>query len=218
MTIHHYILTSKTRPKKTRTTRIHLRRYPTSITAPLSWVRVFSMHSLLIYGGGSMLHPPFFFKPEVDVAFSHVVSCLIASSHVVSCLASNLATSAVVSSKPSRLAKSARTCTTFRSINISMYSSSQYQNLHAFYTIKLKVSTTSVIREHKPKLKRAHTPSFQHLMNTHPGCSGVVDTRCTTTLGQWPHLMRGNGAPTSFWASTEPGRPPFAYLPADHRR
>ena len=55
-------------------------------------------------------------------------------------------------------------------------------------------------------------------MNTHPGCSGVVDTRRTTTLGQWSHLMRGNGAPTSFWASTEPGRPPFAYLPAGHRR
>ena len=55
-------------------------------------------------------------------------------------------------------------------------------------------------------------------MNTHPGCSSVIDTRCTTILGQWSHLMRGNGAPTSFWASTKPGRPPFAYLPADHRR
>ena len=207
MTIHHHILTSKARPKKTITIRIHLRRYPTSITAPLSWVRPFSMHSLLICGGGSTLHPPFFFKPKVDVA----------SSHVVSCLASNLATSALVSSTTSRLAKSARTCIKFRSINISMYSSSQYQNLHPFYTIKLKVSTTSLIREHKPKLKRAHTPSFKHLMNTHPGCSGVVDTRRTTILGQWSHLMRGNGVPTSFWASTEPGRPPFVYLPADHR-
>ena len=55
-------------------------------------------------------------------------------------------------------------------------------------------------------------------MNTHPGCSGVVDTRCTTILGQWSHLMSGNGAPTSFWASTEPDRPPFVYLLADHRR
>ena len=55
-------------------------------------------------------------------------------------------------------------------------------------------------------------------MNTHPGCSGVVDTRRTTILGQWSHLMSGNGAPASFWASTEPGRPPFVYLPADHRR
>ena len=145
MTIHHHILTSKARPKKTRTTRIHLRRYPTSITAPLSWVRAFSMHSLLICGGGSTLHPPFFFKPEVDVASSHVVSCLVASSHVVSCLASNLATSALVSSTASMLAKSARTCTKFRSINISMYSSSQYQNLHPFYTTKFEVSTTSQI-------------------------------------------------------------------------
>ena len=136
MTIHHHILTSKARPKKTRTTRIHLRRYPTSITAPLSWVRAFSMHSLLIYGGGSIWHPPFFFKPEVDVA----------SSHLVSCLASNLATSALVSSTSSMLAKSARTCTKFRSINISMYSYSKYQNLHSFYIIKLKVNTTSLIR------------------------------------------------------------------------
>ena len=161
------------------------------------------MHSLLICGGGSIWHPPFFFKPDVDVA---------------SCLASNLAISALVSFTSSMLAKSARTCTKFRSINISMYSSSQYQNLHPFYTIKFEVSTTSLLREHKPKLKRAHTPSFKHLMNTHPGCSGVVDTRRTTILGQWSHLISGNGAPASFWASTEPGRPSFVYLPADHRR
>ena len=140
MTIHHHILTSKARPKKTRTTRIHLRRYPTSITAPLSWVRTFSMHSLLIYGGASMLHPPFFFKPEVHVASSHVVSCLVASSHVVSCLDSNLATNALVSSKAAKLAKSAQTCTTFRSINRSMYSSSQYQNFYPFYIIKVKLA------------------------------------------------------------------------------
>ena len=55
-------------------------------------------------------------------------------------------------------------------------------------------------------------------MNTHPGCSGVVDKRRMTFFGQWSHLMSGNGAPTSFWASTEPGRQPFVYLPADHRR
>ena len=128
-------MTSKQRPKKIRTTRIHFRRYPTSITAPLSWVRAFSMHSLLICGGGSTLHPPFFFKPEVDVA----------SSHLVSCLASNLATSALVSPTAPMLAKIARTCTKFRSIDISMYSSSQYQNLHPFYTIKFEVSTTSQI-------------------------------------------------------------------------
>ena len=30
--------------------------------------------------------------------------------------------------------------------------------------------------------------------------------------------MSGNGAPTSFWASTELGRPPFMYLPVDRRR
>ena len=116
------------------------------------------------------------------------------------------------------LAKSARTSTKSCCINISLYSSSQYQNLHPFYTIKLKVSTTNLIREHKPKLKRARTPSFKHLMNTLPGCSGVVDTRRTTILGQWSHLMSDNGAPASFWASIEPGRPPFMYLPTDRRR
>ena len=164
------------------------------------------MHSLLICGGDSIWHPPFFFKPEVDVASSDLVSCLA------------LATSALVLSTASMLAKSARTCTKFRSINISMYSSSQYQNLHPFYTIKFEVSTTSLLREHKPKLKRAHTPSFKHLMNTHPGCSGVVDTQRKTFFGQSSHVMSGNGAPTSFWASTEPGRLPFIYLPADRRR
>ena len=127
MRIHHQILTSKARPKKTRTTRIHLRRYPTSITAPLSWVRAFSMHSLLICEGGLILCASFFFESkEVEVAYSHLVSCL----------ASNLATSALVSSKTSRLAKSARTSTKLRSINMSMYSSFQYQKLHPFYTIK----------------------------------------------------------------------------------
>ena len=129
MRIHHQILTRKVRSKKTRTTRIHFRRYATSLTAPVRWISAFSMHSLLICGGAaSILRGSFFFfePKEVDVA----------SSHLVSCLASNLATSALVSSTASMLAKSARTSTKLHSINISMYSSSQYQNLHPFYTIK----------------------------------------------------------------------------------
>ena len=70
------ILTRKARPKKTRTTRIHFRRYPTSITAHVSWISAFSMHSLLICGG-SILRASFFFEcKEVDVASSHLVSCL----------------------------------------------------------------------------------------------------------------------------------------------
>lgn len=113
------ILTRKARPKKTRTTRIHF-------TTPVSWISAFSMHSLLIYGG-SILRASFFFEcKEVDVA----------SSHLVSCLAYIISTSALVSSLASMLAKSARTSTKLRSINISLYSSSQYQNLHPFYTIK----------------------------------------------------------------------------------
>ena len=117
---YHQNLTRKARPKKTRTTRIHF-------TTPVSWISAFSMHSLLIYGG-SILRASFFFEcKEVDVA----------SSHLVSCLASILSTSALVSSLAPMLAKSARTSTKLRSINISMYSSSQYQNLHPFYTIKI---------------------------------------------------------------------------------
>src|SRR6266536_2148792 len=126
MEIHHQILTRKARPKKTRTTRIHFRRYPTSITAPVTWISAVSMHSLLICGGSILRASLFFGCKEVDVA----------SSHLVSCLASILSTSALVSSLASMLAKSARTSTKLRSINISMYSSSQYQNLHPFYTIK----------------------------------------------------------------------------------
>ena len=61
MEIHHQNLTRKARPKKTRTTRIHFRRYPTSITAPVSWISAFSMHLLLICGG-SILHASFFFE------------------------------------------------------------------------------------------------------------------------------------------------------------
>ena len=116
MEIHHQNLTRKARPKKTRTTRIHF-------TTHVSWISAFSMHSLLICGG-SILRASFFFEcKEVDVA----------SSHLVSCLASILATSTLVPSLASMLAKSARIYTKLRSINISMYSSSQYQNLHPFY-------------------------------------------------------------------------------------
>ena len=62
------ILTRKARPKKTRTTRIHFRRYPTSITAAVSWISAFLMHSLLICGG-SILRASFFFDcKEVDVS------------------------------------------------------------------------------------------------------------------------------------------------------
>ena len=129
MGIHHQILTRKARPKKTRTTRIHFRRHPTSITAPVSWISAFSMHSLLICGGAaSILRVSFFFFEPKEVE--------VASSHLVSCLASNLATSALVSSTTSMLAKSTRTSTKLRAINILMYSSSQYQNLHPLYTIK----------------------------------------------------------------------------------
>ena len=54
--------------RKTRTTRIHFRRYPTSITALVSWISAFSIHSLLIYGG-SILCASFFFEcKEVDVS------------------------------------------------------------------------------------------------------------------------------------------------------
>ena len=68
MEIHHQNLTRKARPKKTRTTRIHFRRYPTSITAPVSWISAFLMHSLLICGG-SILRASFFFEcKEVDVS------------------------------------------------------------------------------------------------------------------------------------------------------
>ena len=126
MEIHHQNFNRKARPKKTRTTRIHFRRYRTSITAPVSWISAFSMHSLLICGG-SILRASFFYEcKEVDFA----------SSHLLSCLASILSTSALVSTLASMLARSVTTSTKLRSINISMYPSSQYQNLHPFYTIK----------------------------------------------------------------------------------
>ena len=57
----------------------------------------------------------------------------------------DLASSHLVSSLASIVATSARTSIKFRSINRSMYSSSQYQNLHPFYTTKFEVSTTSQI-------------------------------------------------------------------------
>ena len=132
-------------------------------------------------------------------------------------LASILATNALISSLASILAKSTRTSTKLRAINISMYSSSQHQNLHPFYTKNGRLAQV-VKTKSTTEAKVAHTPSFKHLMNTHPGYSGVVDTRRTTFFGQSSHLMSGNGAPTSFWASTESGRPPFMYLPAEHRR
>ena len=48
-----------------------------------------------------------------------------------------------------------------------------------------------------PLLNRSptHAPSFLHLKNTHPECSGVVETRCTTCHGQSSHSMTGNGEP-----------------------
>ena len=126
------ILTRKARPKKTRTTRIHFRRYPTSITTPVSWISAFSMHSLLICGG-SILCASFFFEcKEVDVASSHLVSCLAS-------ILVGVSTSALVSSLAPMLAKSARTSTKLRSMNISMYSSSQYQNLHPFYSLRCTI-------------------------------------------------------------------------------
>ena len=83
------------------------------------------MDSLLICGG-LILRASFFFEcKEVDIA----------SLHLVSCLASILSTRALVSSLASMLAKSARTSTKLHSINIWMYSSSQYQDLHPFYSL-----------------------------------------------------------------------------------
>ena len=126
------ILTRKARPKKTRTTRIHFRRYPTSITAPVSWISAFSMHSLLIFGG-SVLRASFFFEcKEVDVSSSHLVSCLAS-------ILVGVSTSALVSSLAYVLAKSDRTSTKLRSINIWMYSSSQYQDLHPFYSLRCTI-------------------------------------------------------------------------------
>ena len=119
------ILTRKERPKKTRTTRIHF-------TTPVSWISAFSMHSLLIYGG-SILRASFFFEcKEVDVASSHLVSCLAS-------ILVGVSTSALISSLAFVLAKSDRTSTKLRSINIWMYSSSQYKNLHPFYSLRCTI-------------------------------------------------------------------------------
>ena len=116
----------------------------------------------------------------------------LASSHLVSSLASILATSAQTSIK-------------FRSINRSMYSSSQYQKLHPSHTIKIWVSVKCAESGSTTEAKLAHTPSFLHLTNTHLGCSGIVDTRRTTFHGQSSHFMSGNDAPMCLWANTEPG-------------
>ena len=117
MEIHHQNLTRKARPKKTRTTRIHFRRYPTFITAPTSWTNILSMPSLLICRF-LILHSSFFFfgSKEVDVP-SPLLSSLIA--HAAASLASILL-------------RSTRTSIKFLSINKSMYSLSQNQNEHPF--------------------------------------------------------------------------------------
>ena len=99
------------KPKKTRTTSMHFRRFPTSITAPTSWTNIFSMHSLLICGF-LILHSSFFIfgSKEVDVA-----SPLVAHA---------------APSLPSIVLRSAPTSIKFLSINKSMYWPSQNQNEH----------------------------------------------------------------------------------------
>ena len=125
--------------RKTRTTRIHFRRYPTSITAPVSWISAFSIHSLLICGG-SILRASFFFEcKEVDVSIlysSTPSGPFFSASKQQHAYQVGVSTSALISSIASVLAKSDWTSTKLRSINILLYSSSQYQNLHPFYTIK----------------------------------------------------------------------------------
>ena len=69
---------------------------------------------------------------------------LLSSSSVKkqTCLASILvgvSTSALISSLASVLAKSDRTSTKLCSINIWMYSSSQYKNLHPFYPLRCTI-------------------------------------------------------------------------------
>ena len=108
---HHQIFARIARPKKTRITRMHFRRFPISITAPTSWTNIFSMHSLLICGF-LILHSSFFIfgSEEVDVA-----SPLVAHA---------------AASLPSIVPKSALTSIKFLSINKSMYCPSQNQNEH----------------------------------------------------------------------------------------
>ena len=90
------------------------------------------MHSLLICGG-SILHASFFFEcKEVGVASSHLVSCLAS-------ILVGVSTSALISSLASVLAKSDRISTKLRYINIWMYSSSQYKNLHPFYSLRCTI-------------------------------------------------------------------------------
>ena len=110
----HQFFARRARPKKTRTTIRHFKRYPISITAPTNCINILSMSSLLICGFSS-LHTSFFFdSKELDI-----------SSHLISSLVSSLA---------SILERSARESTKYRAINRSMYSSSQNQNLHPSYT------------------------------------------------------------------------------------
>ena len=126
---HHQIFARIARPKKTRTTSMHFRRFPTSITAPTSWSNIFSMHSLLICGF-LILHSSFFFfgSKEVDVA-----SPLVAHA---------------AASLPSILLRSARTSIKFLSINKSMYSPSQNQNEHP------SSYTHDDVRHELPQLKQ----------------------------------------------------------------
>ena len=92
-----------------RTTSMHFRRFPTSITAPISWTNIFSMHSLLICGF-LILHSSFFIFGSVEV---DVASPLVAHA---------------AASLPSILLRRARTSIKFLSINKLMYSPSQNQN------------------------------------------------------------------------------------------
>ena len=115
--IYHQILARIAKPKKTRTTRMHFRRFPTSITAPTSCSNIFFMHSLLICGflilfcSFLMLSSFFIFGfKEVDVA-----SPLVAHA---------------AASLPSIVLRSALTSIKFLSINKSMYWPSQNQNEH----------------------------------------------------------------------------------------
>src|SRR3954471_21905737 len=90
------------------------------------------MHSLLICGG-SILRASFFFEcKEVDVASSHLISCL-------AFILVGVSTSALISSLASVLARSDITSTKLRSVNIWMYSSSQYINLHPFYSLRCTI-------------------------------------------------------------------------------
>ena len=103
---HRQIFASIVRPKKTRTTSMHFRRFLTYITAPTSWSNIFSMHSLLICGFLIFTSSLFFFgSKEVVVASG---------------------------SLPSIALRSARMSINFISINKLMYSPSKNQNEHPY--------------------------------------------------------------------------------------